>query len=93
MPDPRRTFDHPNWETNKNVWWTLRRADEQPWHLAGIWNAWTDPTTGEVLESYSMLTQNCDGLPFLSRFHKSEPDLPPDMQDKRTAVPLEVAVS
>ena len=52
------------------MWWTLRRADGEPWHLAGIWNAWTDPTTGEVFESYSMLTQNCDGHPLLSRFHK-----------------------
>jgi len=59
--------------------------------LAGIWNTWTDPTSGEVFESYSMLTQNCDGHPLLSRFHKYEPDLPPDRQDKRTVVPLDVA--
>ena len=38
-----------------------------------------------------MLTQNCDGHPLLSRFHKPEPDLPLDRQDKRTVVPLEVA--
>ena len=37
-----------------------------------------------------MLTQNCDGHPLLSRFHKPEPDLTPDRQDKRTVVPLEV---
>ena len=51
---PAFSYDEPNWETGKNVWWTLRRADGQPWHLAGIWNAWTDPVTGEVVESYSM---------------------------------------
>ena len=38
-----------------------------------------------------MLTQNCDGHPLLSRFHKPEPDLPHDQQDKRTVVPLEIS--
>ena len=88
---PAERFDYPNWETKKNVWWTLRRADGEPWHLAGIWNTWTDPMTGEVFGSYSMLTQNCDGHPLLSRFHKYEEGLPPDKQDKRTVVPLDVA--
>ncbi|CAM5796324.1 hypothetical protein [Rhizobacter fulvus] len=55
------------------------------------WNTWVDPATGEVFESYSMLTQNCDGHPLLSRFHKPEVLLPMDQQDKRTVVPLEVA--
>lgn len=87
---PAERFDYPNWESGKNVWWTLRRADGDPWHLAGIWNTWTDLATGEVFESYSMLTQNCDGHPLLSRFHKPEPSLPMERQDKRTVVPLEV---
>jgi putative SOS response-associated peptidase YedK len=87
---PAERFDYPNWESGKNEWWTFRRADGLPWHLAGIWNAWTSPDTGEVFESYSMLTQNCDAHPLLNRFHKPEPDLPSDKQDKRTVVPLEV---
>jgi len=88
---PADRFDYPNWESGKNEWWTFRRGDGQPWHLAGIWNAWTSPETGEVFESYSTLTQHCDAHPLLNRFHKPEPDLPPDKQDKRTVVPLEVA--
>ena len=59
----------------------------QPWHLAGIWNTWTDKTTGEVFESYSMLTQNCDAHSLLNM---PELDLPSDKQDKRTVVPMEV---
>lgn len=42
-----------------------------------------------MFESYSILTQNCDGHPLLSRFHKPETSLPMDRQDKRTVVPLE----
>lgn len=93
---PAQRFDYPYYAqgaTGKNEWWTFRRADGQPWHLAGIWNAWTDPATGEVFESYSMLTQNCDGHPLLSRFHKPDHDLPPEQQDKRTVVPIEAATS
>ena len=39
---PAMSFDEPNWETGKNVWWRLRRADGAPWGLAGLWNTWTD---------------------------------------------------
>jgi len=87
---PAERFDYPNWESGKNEWWTFRRADGLPWLLAGIWNNWTDKATGETFESYSMLTQNCDAHPLLNRFHKPEPDLPADKQDKRTVVPIEV---
>jgi len=87
---PAESFDYPNWESGKNEWWTLRRADGELWALAGIYNDWTDPTTGELVPSYAMVTQNCDGHPLLARFHKPEPDLPLGKQDKRTVVPIEL---
>lgn len=52
---PAVSFDEPNWESGKNVWWRFRRADGVPWGLAGLWNTWTDKTTGEVVESYTMI--------------------------------------
>ena len=88
---PADTFDEPNWRSGKNVWWRFARADGAPWALAGIWSAWTDPATGEVVYSYSMLTQNCDGHPLLGLMHKPDPALGPDQQDKRAVVPLEAA--
>jgi putative SOS response-associated peptidase YedK len=57
---PAEMFFEPNWETGKNEWWAFRRADGQPWALAGLWNTWTDQTTGEVIESYTMLAMNAD---------------------------------
>ena len=33
---PAERFDYPNWESGKNVWWTLRRADGEPWHLGKV---------------------------------------------------------
>ena len=52
---PAWSFDEPNWESGKNVWWRFRRVDGAPWGLAGLWNTWTDKTTGELVESYTCL--------------------------------------
>ena len=86
---PAEHFDEPFWGTGKNIWWRFWRSDGEPWALAGIWSEWTDPASGEVVTSYSMLTQNCDGHPLLAQMHKPDPHLPADQQDKRAVVPLE----
>lgn len=86
---PAESFDEPNWETGKNVWWRFRRADGQPWGLAGLWNTWVDQETGEIVESYTMLTINADAHPLMRRMHKPDPKLGPDEQDKRSVIPIE----
>mgnify|MGYP006139751979 FL=1 len=88
---PAATFDEPNWETGKNVWWRFARADGDPWGLAGLWNVWTDRASGQVYESYTMLTINADAHPLMSRMHKPDPKLPADLQDKRSVIPIELA--
>lgn len=87
---PAAAFFEPCWETGKHVPWLFRRADGQPWGLAGIWNTWTDKESGEVVESYSMLTLNADAHPLMRRMHKPDPKLGPDKQDKRSVVPIEL---
>jgi putative SOS response-associated peptidase YedK len=90
-------YQEPNWETGKNIWWKMRRADGQPWALAGLWSEWTDPNTGELVANYTMITCNCDGHPLLARLHKPERDpetgevLPPEKQDKRAVVHIDKA--
>lgn len=90
-------YQEPNWETKKNIWWKMRRADGQPWALAGLWSEWTDPRTGEVVGNYTMITCNCDGHPLLSRLHKPERDsetgevLPPEKQDRRSVIHIDKA--
>lgn len=86
---PALSFDEPNWESGKNVWWSFKRADGQPWGLAGLWNTWRDHATGELVESYTMLTLNADAHPLMNRMHKPDPKLGPDAQDKRSVVVLE----
>lgn len=88
---PAWSFDEPNWETGRNVWWRFHRTDGQPWGLAGLWNTWTEPSTGELFESYSMLTINADSHPLMSRMHKPDPKLGPDEQDKRSVVAIELS--
>jgi len=88
---PAWSFDEPNWETGRNVWWSFRRADGEPWGLAGLWSTWTDKATGEVVESYTMLTINADDHPLMSRMHKPDPKLGADEQDKRSVVSIEQA--
>lgn len=85
---PAAWYQEPNWETRRNIWWRLQRRDGAPWALAGLWSEWTDPASGEIVPSYTMITVNCDGHPLLGRLHKPEPKLPPDQQDKRSLVAL-----
>ena len=88
---PAVSFDEPNWETGKNIWWRFRRADGELWGLAGLWNTWTVKVTGELVESYTMLTLNADAHPLMRRMHKPDPKLGPDQQDKRSVVAIEAA--
>jgi putative SOS response-associated peptidase YedK len=87
---PALSFDEPHWESGRNVWWRFRRVDGAPWGLAGLWNTWVDRSTGEVVESYTMLTVNADHHPLMRRMHKPDPKLPPEAQDKRSVIPVEL---
>jgi len=94
---PAVSFDEPNWETQKNVWWRFWRADGAPWGLAGLWSIWTDSLTGELVPNYTMLTLNANAHPLMSRMHKNEIDkatgapLPLHLQDKRSLIAIECA--
>ena len=86
---PAQSFYEPNWETGKHIPWNFRRRDGEPWGLGGLWNSWTDPATGEIVESFTMLTLNADHHPLMNRMHRPDPKRTPDMQDKRSVVPIE----
>lgn len=48
--------------TGKNQWWRFRRADGDPWALAGLWNTWVDRTGGGCATA-PMLTISTDSSP------------------------------
>lgn len=82
-------YQEPNWETGRNIWWRMRRADGAPWALAGLWSHWTDPATGELVPNFTMITCNCDAHPLLARLHKPDPKLPSEQQDKRAVAHID----
>jgi putative SOS response-associated peptidase YedK len=88
---PALAFFEPNWESGKHVPWCFKQAGGAPWGLAGLFNTWADPATGELVESYTLLTLNADAHPLMSRMHKPDPKRAPHLQDKRSVVPVALA--
>jgi putative SOS response-associated peptidase YedK len=88
---PAESFFEPCWETGKHVPWRFRQASGEPWGPAGLWNVWTAPETGELVETYTMLTINADDHPLMSRMHRSDPKRPPNMQVRRSVIPITTA--
>jgi len=85
---PATAFFEPCWESGKHVPWRFTASDGAPLGLAGLWNVWTDPASGESVESYTMLTINADSDPLMSRMHKPDPERPPQAQDKRSVIAI-----
>ena len=63
-------FFEPNYETGRAVRWKIERADQQPFGIACLWDRWTDPASGELIVSFSMLTVNADEHAIMNQFHK-----------------------
>lgn len=73
---PVRSFQEPCWETGSHVPWHFQSVDGKPLGLAGLWNTWVSKETGELIETYTMITVNADTHPLMSRMHKADPDDP-----------------
>jgi len=63
-------FFEPNYESGRAVRWKIERADQQPFGIACLWDRCTDPTSGELIVSFSMLTVNADEHAVMNQFHK-----------------------
>ena len=63
-------FYEPSYESGKAVRWKIESADQQPFGIACLWDRWTDPSSGELIVSFSMLTVNADEHPVMKQFHK-----------------------
>ncbi len=74
-------FFEPNYVTGKAERWRIECAQGDPFGIASLWETWTDPVSGELVTSFTMLTVNADEHPVMNQFHK-----PGD--EKRTPVVL-----
>lgn len=57
--------------------WFICGRERQPLGLAGLWEAWRDPGTGEVLESCTIVTRDAPGR-LGSIHHRMPAVIPPD---------------
>jgi putative SOS response-associated peptidase YedK len=84
---PAAAIFEPSYETGRAVPWRISRADGEPLAIAGIRWAWKNSETGELLESFSMLTINADDHALMRRFHAPKDEkrmvviLPDDAHD------------
>ena len=74
-------FYEPCYESGKAVRTKIEQVNREPMAIASIWDTWTEPDTGELIVSFSMLTIEASKHPLMNRCHK------PD-DEKRTVVPL-----
>ena len=74
-------FYEPCYESGKAVRAAIKQVNCEPMAIASIWDTWTEPETGELIVSFSMLTINATHHPVMKRMHKPE-------DEKRTVVPL-----
>lgn len=64
-------FYEPSYESGRAVRWKIELASGDPFGIACLWDRWTDPASGELMVSFSMLTVNADEHPVMRQFHKS----------------------
>ena len=74
-------FYEPCYETGKAVRTKIVQVNHEPMAIASIWDTWTEPETGELIVSFSMLTIDASQHPTMNRCHKPG-------EEKRTVVPL-----
>ena len=74
-------FYEPSYVTGKAERWKIELASKEPFGIASLWETWTDPTSGELVTSFTMLTVNADEHPVMKQFHKAG-------DEKRTPVIL-----
>jgi putative SOS response-associated peptidase YedK len=74
-------FYEPSYASGKAERWKIELASHEPFGIASLWDTWTDPSSGELVTSFTMLTVNADHHPVMKQFHR-----PGD--EKRTPVIL-----
>lgn len=79
------TFYEPCYESGKAVRTAIKQVNQEPMAIASIWDTWTEPETGELIVSFSMLTIDASNHSVMQRMHKPE-------DEKRTVVPLRPAL-
>jgi putative SOS response-associated peptidase YedK len=65
---PADAFFEPCYDTGRPVRWRIAPTRDEPLLLAGLWDSWRSPEGRSVI-SFTLITQNADTHPVMSRFH------------------------
>lgn len=90
-------FFEPSYESGKTVRWKIELHSREPFGIACLWDRWTDPASGELVVSFSMLTVNADEHPVMRQFHKSDDEkrtpfiMPPGLHDEWLSADIQQA--
>jgi putative SOS response-associated peptidase YedK len=71
---PVRGFFEWQHTSGGKVPWYICRSDNDIMSLAGLWSAWNDKTTGELLNTFSVITTDANAL--MSDIHNSKKRMP-----------------
>lgn len=69
---PAAAIYEPDWRSGKSIATRITRTDGELLGIAGLWEEWRDPGTGQILHSFTMLTINADDHPFMRNYHKPQ---------------------
>lgn len=74
-------YEHHHYKSKTYPFYIFKK-DESPMILAGLWNDWTDHTTGELINTFSIVTTTAN--PLMARIHNN-----PKLEGPRMPVILE----
>jgi len=52
----------------------IYKKDEEPFSLAGLWEPWTNPDTGEIIKTFTIIT--CEANELLAKIHNTKKRMP-----------------
>ncbi len=61
-------YEHHDYKSKKYPFY-ITRKDTEPLYIAGLWNDWTNKQTGEILNTFSIVTTNANAL--MAKIHNN----------------------
>jgi putative SOS response-associated peptidase YedK len=69
---PIEAFWEPDWRSGRAQWTRIARPDGTPMGIAGLWSRWRPPGAMDDVHSFTMITINAAGHPFMRNFHRPD---------------------
>jgi putative SOS response-associated peptidase YedK len=66
---PAEAIYEPDWRSGKAITTRIESSSGEPLGIAGLWSTWRHPS-GEIINSFTMLTINADDHPLMRNFHR-----------------------